>query len=121
MRPEYIDTLNSVRWGPSLWLVFVVPAVIIWYATFKKSHWLRFYVISVTVCWLLCVVQAYRVQSTKERHAVTAAEMQDMTADTWFLFAPFSALLGSIVYITLQATLAYSTLAVAGHLKNHSS
>lgn len=111
MRPEYVDAVDAVRWGWSLWVVFVIPAGLIWLsALWPKGSCLisaSGFAVAVVACWILLVFHSNHIQATKERLRVTEAEQRDWASDTWNTFAGVTAVPYSLIYCSLNALLAY--------------
>jgi hypothetical protein len=111
MRPEYIDAVNAVRWGWSLWAVFVVPATLLWTTAFFRRRLLAVRAASFfAACflfWAIVIFHVNHIQNTKYNHMQTVAEEEDWSRDTWKVFAPITAIPYAIVYCTINAALAY--------------
>jgi hypothetical protein len=109
MRPEYIEAVDAVRWGWSLWATFLVPTAIIWFGTIRcrqgSSRWL-FYLAAVVAFWAFGVFHANSLQHAKFANMQTDAESDDWSADTWKVFAPISAAVYAAVYCALNVVAA---------------
>lgn len=116
MRPEYVEAVDSVRWGWSFWLMVVVPAGLIWLSALQAKEGCFFsaagFGAALVACWFLMVFHTNHIQATKERLMVTEAEGDDFASDTWNTFAPFTAVPYSIVYCSLNALLAYGVISI---------
>lgn len=119
MRPEYIDAVNAVRTGWSFWIIWILPACVIWFSMLLRPfrpHRYRVmiicgaFVLASFLFWYCYASYAERIQSAKEANMQTEAERQDWTADTWRVFAPISAIPWSLAYCTIN-------LAVAGLIR----
>ena len=117
MRPEYTQAVDAVRWGWSLWLVFLLPAGILWGATFWRPIAMRAnrlavgcgaLLFAVGVFWFLVLWHGERIQWTKERNMETDAEQRDWTSDTWHQFAPITAIPAAVIYCVINLAVAQS-------------
>lgn len=113
MRPEYIDAVNAVRQGYSLWLPFL-PALLIWYAAIRWKRGFLLFFIAWAGSWLLLVNHSNAIQSAKERYKQTAEELTDWSSDTWNSFAPITAVPYTLVYCLGNAALAYTIIGTEG-------
>jgi len=102
MRPEYVEAVDSARWGITFWMMFIIPAATIWIAAFRQRLSKSLFVATCGICWLLIGFHAGHIQDTKKRFAVTDEEIQDFASDTWFLFGSVVALPYIFVYVTVN-------------------
>lgn len=107
MRAEYVQAIDDVRWGISFWPILIIPAGLLWYAAFGRRIGCLYFAAAWTICWLLFVIHADHIQSTKLRLAVTAEERWDVDNDTWFVYVGGTAIFYSLVYVTANARLAH--------------
>jgi hypothetical protein len=107
MRPEYESAVNAVRFGWSLWIVFIIPALMIWMTLLQPSSMSLgkkiaagciVFAIAVVTFWCLTLYQGHRLQSTKVRLAKTWREGVDVDSDTWRVMAPIVAIPYGVVY-----------------------
>jgi len=99
IRPEYIEAVNSVKFGVGLYLTILLPALLIIGAFLVN----RFFVTNVgtaqrtlalftvtmaaaIVSLFMCFVHFSRIQSAKQVAMVTDAEIADFADDTWSTF-----------------------------------
>jgi hypothetical protein len=105
MRSEYIEAVDAVRWGWSLWVTFLVPAAIVWigaiYCRRPSSRWLC-YLAAVIAFWAFAVFHANHLQQAKEVNAEADAEWADWSSDVWKVFAPISSAVYAVVYCALH-------------------
>jgi len=115
LRPEYIEAIDAVRWGWSFWIAFWLPAAIIWLATFSRpipeaenrvAVGCGFFALACFLCWIFIVMHGNLIQSAKERHMETQAEMDDFTTDTWHLNASVTAVPIAVIYCGLNLAFA---------------
>jgi hypothetical protein len=107
MRPEYIEAVDAVSTGWSYWLVFILPACVIWFSMlfrpFRSYRYQKLLVCSVFVlaCILYVVGVCFhvnRIQAAKAENMQTESEQQDWWGDTGRVFAPIIAIPHSFVY-----------------------
>ena len=107
MRPEYIEAVDAVSTGWSYWLVFILPACVIWFSMlFRPFRSYRYQALLVCAafafaCILFLVGVCFhgdRIQSAKKANMQTASEKLDWTGDTGRVFAPIIAIPQSFVY-----------------------
>ena len=118
MRPEYVEAVNAVRWGFTLWIVFIVPTLLIGglfvvtpisRAQPQWTHLLVIFAAAVFTSWLLTLLHVEYLQATKFANAQTTAEQEDWASDTWRVFAPVT----SIPYTVGFCSLVFLTAWVA--------
>jgi hypothetical protein len=111
MRPEYIEAVNAVRTGWSFWIIWILPACVIWFSMLVRPLRPHCYgiviicgafVLAIFLFWYFAVSHAERIQSAKEANMQTEAERQDWASDTWRVFAPLFAIPYSLVYCTIN-------------------
>ena len=111
MRPEYIEAVKAVGNGWSFWIIFILPAPIIWFTMLiRPFRPLRFRVLLVCIGFLLaCFVfwycassHAFRIQAAKEANMQTEEEKDDVSRDTWRVFAPIFAIPRAFIYCTIN-------------------
>lgn len=111
MRPEYIEAVNAVRTGWSYWIIWILPACLIWLPMLIRPFRPHRYRIAI-VCggfvlanylFLHCVTShAQRIQSAKHANMQTEEERRDWSSDTWRVFAPIAAIPWSLAYCTIN-------------------
>ena len=115
MRPEYIEAVEEVRTSWSFWLIYILPACVIWFSVlFRPLRSLRFQTIIICVAFILacylyveCVwFHANRIQSAKETNMQTEEERLDWSGDVWRVFAPIAAIPSSLFYCTMNLVVA---------------
>jgi hypothetical protein len=82
MRPEYEQAVDAVRGGWSYWLIFVVPAILIWFSVIRGRARLKFFIGAWILGGSLWIFHVERLQGTKERLMQTDAEIEDWNSDT---------------------------------------
>lgn len=111
MRPEYIEAVNAVRTGWSFWIIWILPACVIWLSMLLRPfrpHRYRIIILCGTfilaniLFWYYAVSHTERIQSAKYANMQTEAEKQDWSADTWRVFAPIIAIPWSLAYCTIN-------------------
>lgn len=111
MRQEYVDAVNAVRWGWSLWAIAVVPALLIWGTAFvRRRRWgvrAACFVVACVLFWGLAVFHANHIQYAKHANMWTVAEQMDWTSDTWRVFAPITAIPWALAFCLINAVVAY--------------
>lgn len=107
MRPEYQAAVEAVRFGWSFWIIWIIPALMIWGTLLLPTfmpRWMKIgigvVVFGIAFVTFLCltVFQLHRLQSTRERLAKTWREEVDVADDTGRLMAPFRAIPYGVVY-----------------------
>ena len=123
MRPEYIDAVDAVRFGWSLWLTLLLPAAIIWYAVLARPFpkvedraaiGCGGVAVGCILFWSLFLVHVERVQSAKEFHMQTETEQRDFGADVGVTFAPATAILAAAIYCMINLVAANLMYAIVG-------
>ena len=109
MRPEYIDAVDAVRNGNSLWLPFL-PAILIWYATIRWKHGVIMFFIAWGCSWFLLVQHSNAIQAAKDTQKQTEEEFEDWSSDTWNTFASVTAVPYSLIYCLLHAAVACTVI-----------
>jgi hypothetical protein len=111
LRPEYVDAVDAVRLGWTLWLTLILPAAIIWTTVLARpltssnrraAIGCGAFALACFLFWILTITHGNRIQSTKELHMETDAEMDDWASDTWHSLAPFTAVPISVIYCTVH-------------------
>jgi hypothetical protein len=109
MRNEYIEAVNAVRGGWTYWIIFVLPACLIWLTMLLRPFRPHRYLKTIlTLTFLLaCYIYAdrtiyyvERIQHTKEANMKTEAEIQDWSSDTWRVFAKLTAMPIALFFCT---------------------
>lgn len=121
MRPEYVEAVDAVRFGGFLWLIFLLPAAIIWYAVLTRSVpnvggrvvlGYSGFPLACIVFWGLAAFHVNHIQSTKLSHAITDAEFIDYSSDTWATFAPVTVIPVALVFCMVNLIFANLALAI---------
>ena len=116
MRPEYKYAVEAVRWGWSLWSVFLLPACLIWYFMFfrllpKLKQRVAIggvvFVVASGMFWMLIWFHANRVLATKYAHMRTEVEARDWADDSLSVFARFAAIPVGMAYCGLNFLIAW--------------
>jgi len=116
MRPEYVQAVDAVRNGWSFWIIWILPACVIWismlFRPFRRHRYriaivLGAFVLANFLFWYCTVSHAERIQLAKRANMQTAAEQNDWTSDTWRVFAPIFAIQPALAYCTINLAAAW--------------
>ncbi len=132
MRPEYIEAVNAAQRGWSYWLIWTLPAALIWLSALawllpqRVEHRLALgkysvpvlvnvtCIIAMLICWMLIVFHVNHVQWVKHRLAEMPEEWVEYSADTPVTFAPITGAFYAFGYCILQAVPANAIGFIAG-------
>lgn len=113
--PEYIDAVDAVRWGWTLWIAYLFPAGIVRGAILAHPFPAvknRFavgsgaFALACCLLWFLVIMHGNGIQSTKELNMTMDAEVNDWASDTWHSFAPFTVIPASVIYCSVNLAVA---------------
>jgi hypothetical protein len=109
MPSEYIEAVNAVRGGWAYWIIFILPACLIWLSMliwpfrprrFRKTILTLTFLLACYIYADRIIYYAERIQDAKEANMKTEAEIQDWSSDTWRVFAKLTALPIAFIYCT---------------------
>jgi hypothetical protein len=116
VRSEYVDAVNAVRWGWSLWLALLAPAVLIWSHALSRRRScaasISRFLVAVIAFYELGVIHSNRIQTAKLAYMQTDAEQQDWGTDTWHVYAPVFLVPYGLVYCSLHTSAAFGVAAI---------
>jgi hypothetical protein len=119
MRPEYIEAVEAVRGGWAYWLIYILPAFVIWSSMFltmlfRSLRPLRCQILIICgafilACYLYLECHKFyinRIWDTKEANMQTEEERLDWSGDVGRVFTLAFAPWTSFCYCTINLILA---------------
>lgn len=125
LRPEYQQAVDAASLGWTFWIVWLIPALIVWRINFlfrnnsggkRLVAFLAALMAGAFACWFLALCHLDYLQSVKHDNAVTEAELTDWSSDTGKALAPLTLIPFAFAYSGIHSASAVATASVSSSL-----